>query len=162
LQSLGERFVGAVDGETFGATSWVRAQLGINNVDRCSDNYQFGYDVGHLTTTTDIGIAAGAGGEAALSGYGTITRVAGGGAIGGTTQSVVGAGGSPSPSEVAEGAVGGAIGGTLGRGAGALTEKVIGRPLRSSTMETLVGEGTGLGGSAALGNFDNFGEAICS
>jgi RHS repeat-associated protein len=42
LEELGEGIAGWGDALTFGATKWVREELGINNVNTCSTAYQLG------------------------------------------------------------------------------------------------------------------------
>lgn len=63
---LGTRFVGFVDGATFGATAEARDALGLNGgLDKCSRDYQAANTIGGLTTEAMGGAALGAAGIAA-------------------------------------------------------------------------------------------------
>jgi len=154
-QEVGERFVGAVDGETFGLTNSIRNAIGDNNVDRCSANYQNAYSIGHLTSTVAAGIGGGAAGGEVLGEAPAAVRAIGGGSIGGVTQSVASANGHPSASEVGRGAVLGGAGGAAGdffRGSEAAN---------TTANEQLAGSATGNGLDALSGHPPSIGQASC-
>jgi RHS repeat-associated protein len=156
LQSLGERFVGAIDGETFGTTNWLRENVfHNNNVDRCSRDYRVAYDVGHVTSSVAAGITGGGRAAMALKGAPAAVRAIGGGSIGGATQATVEHDGRPSLDDLRRGILWGAAGGVAGDFArGPQAMDTLGR-------EQLVGSLTGNTGNVLSGHPPSIGEAAC-
>jgi RHS repeat-associated protein len=74
LEEIGEGIAGWGDTITFGATNWVREELGIDNVDACSGAYQAG---GLAGLVTGVLIPGGGEAEAGAEGISISAKIAG-------------------------------------------------------------------------------------
>ncbi|MEN3281388.1 MAG: hypothetical protein V7607_2528 [Solirubrobacteraceae bacterium] len=152
--ALGTRFVGAVDGATFGATSGFRDAVGLNGaLDKCSSDYRISHAGGRLAANLDVGLATGAGAAGWFAASGAAVRAIGAGAAGGFGETVASTGGRASAGQLATGVAFGALGGAAGdfaRGPDAV-DTAAREALTSSVAGTAASAATGTWSTSSAG-----------
>lgn len=158
VSEVATRYVGFVDGVTFGFTNWVRDRLGLQGgLDRCSLDYRVAYGIGGLTAAVEAGVVTGgvAGFALAEAGAGAFVSALGVGAASGLGETVVANKGTPTTRQLATGIGVGAMGGISGdfvRGSDAAN---------TVARESAAGTATSYGAGGVVNGFDPTAPGSC-